>query len=344
MKNDKSDFINQNQIVNYNYFTPAKKTSNKDIYNNTINDNSILKPNQNNNNNNNNQSKKNKSKLKEIKYFKSDFEKFFVLFTKLNQYQIDILNNTQPKISNYKQYGNLPIFFSENFKLSLYFEQLILLNKIKNLNLRRKTILKLVEKPICIENLNLDLLTNINQNNNEKNNELIQSDINNNIDNELNVNNNNNITNNNITNNNITNNNNIINYNIYNENIEFIYENEIPFEKIWYSIQKQLKKMESDEIKDDYIKEINVMKLLNRLTLEDVKNLYENPEWIIEIFLEYKQKLDSENNTNSIKKEENDEENIIKIEKDKDDESLSEKGDNEKKSVKLDAFDVDKKD
>ena len=334
MKNEnKNEFINQNQSVNLNFITPVKRKSNKDNYNDTINNNSNLKPNQ----NNNNQLKKNKSKLKEIKYFKSDFEKFFILFTKLNQYQIDILNDTQPKISNYKQYGNLPIFFSENFKLSLDFEQLILLNKIKNLNLRRKTILKLVEKPICIENLNLDLITNINQNKNEKNNELIQSNINNNNDYESNINNN-------LTNDNITNNNNIINYNIYNENIEFVYENEIPFENIWYSIQKQLKKMENDEIKDDYIKEIYVMKLLNRMTLEDVKNLYENPEWIIEIFLEYKQKLDSENNTNSIKKEEPAEENIIKLEKDKDDESLSEKGDNEKKSAKLDAFDVDKKD
>ena len=203
--------------------------------------------------------------------------------------------------------------------------------------MRRKTILKLVEKPICIENLNLDLLTNTNQNNNEKNNELTQNNVNNNNDNDNNKEPNNN-------NNNISNYNNIINYNIYNENIEFIYENEIPFENIWYSIQKKLKKMENDDIKDDYIKEIYVMKLLNRMTLEDVKNLYENPEWIIEIFLEYKQKLDSENNTHSIKKEEDEEENIIKIEKDKDEESLSEKADNEKKSVKLDAFDVDKKD
>ena len=334
MKNEnKSElFINQNQSINLNFKTPIKKSSNKDDF--ILNETSILKQNQ---NNNNNQLKKNKSKLKEIKYFKSDFEKFFILFTKLNQYQIDILNETQPKTTNYKQYGNLPIFFSENFKLSLDFEQLILLNKIKNLNLRRKTILKLVEKPICIENLNLDLLTNTNQNNNEKNNELTQNNVNNNNDKDNNKDPNNN-------NNNISNYNNIINYNIYNENIEFIYENEIPFENIWYSIQKKLKKMENDDIKDDYIKEIYVMKLLNRMTLEDVKNLYENPEWIIEIFLEYKQKLDSENNTHSIKKEEDEEENIIKIEKDKDEESLSEKADNEKKSVKLDAFDVDKKD
>ena len=335
MKNEnKSElFINQNQSINLNFKTPIKKSSNKDDF--ILNETSILKQNQ----NNNNQLKKDKSKLKEIKYFKSDFEKFFILFTKLNQYQIDILNETQPKNTNYKQYGNLPIFFSENFKLSLDFEQLILLNKIKNLNLRRKTILKLVEKPICIENLNLDLIANINQNNNGKNNELIQNNINNNNDkdndNDKELNNNNN---------NISNYNNIINYNIYNENIEFIYENEIPFENIWYSIQKQLKKMENDDIKDDYIKELYVMKLLNRMTLEDVKNLYENPEWIIEIFLEYKQKLDSENNTHSIKKEEDEEENIIRIEKDKDEESLSEKADNEKKSVKLDAFDVDKKD
>ena len=335
MKNEnKSElFINQSQNINLNFKTPIKKSSNKDNF--ILNETSMLKQNQ----NNNNQLKKDKSKLKEIKYFKSDFEKFFILFTKLNQFQIDILNATQPKFSNYKQYGNLPIFFSENFKLSLDYEQLIFLNKIKNLNLRRKTILKLVEKPICIENLNLDLIANINQNNNGKNNELIQNNINNNNDkdndNDKELNNNNN---------NISNYNNIINYNIYNENIEFIYENEIPFENIWYSIQKQLKKMENDDIKDDYIKEIYVMKLLNRMTLEDVKNLYENPEWIIEIFLEYKQKLDSENNTNSIKKEEDDEENIIKIEKDKDDESLSEKADNEKKSVKLDAFDIDKKD
>ena len=333
MKNEnKSElFINQNQSINLNFKTSIKKSSNKDDF--ILNETSILKQNQ----NNNNQLKKDKSKLKEIKYFKSDFEKFFILFTKLNQYQIDILNETQPKNTNYKQYGNLPIFFSENFKLSLDFEQLILLNKIKNLNLRRKTILKLVEKPICIENLNLDLLTNTNQNNNEKNNELTQNNVNNNNDNDNNKDPNNN-------NNNISNYNNIINYNIYNENIEFIYENEIPFENIWYSIQKQLKKMENDDIKDNYIKEIYVMKLLNRMTLEDVKNLYENPEWIIEIFLEYKQKLDSENNTHSIKKEEDEEENIIKIEKDKDEESLSEKADNEKKSVKLDAFDVDKKD
>ena len=333
MKNEnKSElFINQSQNINLNFKTPIKKSSNKDNF--ILNETSMLKQNQ----NNNNQLKKDKSKLKEIKYFKSDFEKFFILFTKLNQFQIDILNATQPKFSNYKQYGNLPIFFSENFKLSLDYEQLIFLNKIKNLNLRRKTILKLVEKPICIENLNLDLIANINQNNNGKNNELIQNNINNNNDKD-------NDNDKELNNNNISNYNNIINYNIYNENIEFIYENEIPFENIWYSIQKQLKKMENDEIKDYYIKEIYVMKLLNRMTLEDVKNLYENPEWIIEIFLEYKQKLDSENNTNSIKKEEDDEENIIKIEKDKDDESLSEKADNEKKSVKLDAFDVDKKD
>ena len=84
--------------------------------------------------------------------------KFFIFICQLNNYQIHILNKTQPKISNNKFINSLPIYFSNQFLDILSFEQRLLLYEIKSLTLLRYIILNQPEKEINVNNLNFTLI------------------------------------------------------------------------------------------------------------------------------------------------------------------------------------------
>jgi len=82
-----------------------------------------------------------------------EVEKFFLFMTKLNEKEIEILNQDQ-KFTEI----NLPINFSDNFKACLSYSQKIQLLEMKILKLRRNVILKNPRGKIEIENLNFEIL------------------------------------------------------------------------------------------------------------------------------------------------------------------------------------------
>ena len=88
----------------------------------------------------------------------NEMNKFFIFICQLNNYQIHILNKTQPKISNNKFINSLPIYFSNQFLDILSFEQRLLLYEIKSLTLLRYIILNQPEKEINVNNLNFTLI------------------------------------------------------------------------------------------------------------------------------------------------------------------------------------------
>ena len=98
-------------------------------------------------------------KTKNIEIIDSnEINKFFIFICQLNNYQIQILNKTQPKISNKNLINSLPIYFSKQFLDILSFEQRLLLYEIKTLTLLRYIVLNQPEKEINVNNLNFSLI------------------------------------------------------------------------------------------------------------------------------------------------------------------------------------------
>ncbi len=89
-----------------------------------------------------------------------DFKNFFLLLTKLTPHQINLLNKTQNSKMPMSLFKNLPIFFSKQFKNSLNPNQRILLDNLNILSLVRCKILNDVNKQISINNLNYKLVHN----------------------------------------------------------------------------------------------------------------------------------------------------------------------------------------
>ena len=106
----------------------------------------------------------------EVKYFSpnetknigvidsNEINKFFIFICQLNNFQIQILNKTQPKISNKNLINSLPIYFSNQFLDTLSFEQRLLFYGIKSLTLLRYIVLNQPEKEINVFNLNYSLI------------------------------------------------------------------------------------------------------------------------------------------------------------------------------------------
>ena len=271
-----------------------------------------------------------------------EFEKFFIFLTKLSAYQIELLNMDQPDKKNFKKFKSLPIYFSNNFKQSLNLEQMNMLNNIKILMLKRKLVLKNVEHLILVDNLNFDLiykyeecsvpitqlnnLENINKKKEEFqnfNNELIKvSQLRKekkSAKTELNDENN---------------------------QYKFKYQNKISYESLKATLKKKYKIENYPHPIDEVIKDSFVIELLNRMKYKEVKMFYDNPEWLLEILINYKKSMENDERSSTKSKEEKEkiDEKIIQHESDNSESSLSDKAEVEQKKSNdiLDAMKIGK--
>ena len=271
-----------------------------------------------------------------------EFEKFFIFLTKLSAYQIELLNMDQPDKKNFKKFKSLPIYFSNNFKQSLNLEQMNMLNNIKILMLKRKLVLKNVEHLILVDNLNFDLiykyeecsvpitqlnnLENINKKKEEFqnfNNELIKASQlrkeKKSAKTELNDENN---------------------------QYKFKYQNKISYESLKATLKKKYKIENYSHPIDEVIKDSFVIELLNRMKYKEVKMFYDNPEWLLEILINYKKSMENDERSSTKSKEEKEkiDEKIIQHESDNSESSLSDKAEVEQKKSNdiLDAMKIGK--
>ena len=272
-----------------------------------------------------------------------EFEKFFLFLTKLSAYQIELLNMEQPDKKNYKKFKSLPIYFSTNFKQSLNLEQMTMLNNIKILMLKRKLVLKNVDHLIIVDNLNYELiykyeecsvpitqfnnLHSINQKKlefNEFNEEVIKNsqmkkEKKNSAKTEL-----------------IDDNN----------QLKFKYQERIPFESLKATLRKKYKNNNYSYPIDDVIKDSFIIELLNRMKYKEVKMLSDNPDWLLEILVEYKDRIERDERSSIRSKEEKEkkEEKVVEPESIKEESSISDKGEVEQKKSNdfLDAMKIGK--
>ena len=241
-----------------------------------------------------------------------EFEKFFIFLTKLSAYQIELLNMEQPDKKSFKKFKSLPIYFSNNFKQSLNLEQMNLLNDIKILMLKRKLVLKNVEHLIIIDNLNFDLIYKYEEcsvpmtqfNNLEIINKKKEEFRNFNME--------------------ILKNTQIkkekksakTELNDETNQYKFKYQNKISYEILKAMLKKKYKSDTTYQYPvDEVIKDNFVIELLNRMKYKEVKMLNDNPEWLLEILIDYKKSIENEDRSSVSKeeKEKNEEKEIEKV-------------------------------
>ena len=271
-----------------------------------------------------------------------EFEKFFIFLTKLSAYQIELLNADQPDKKNFKKFKSLPIYFSNNFKQSLNLKQMDMLNDIKILMLKRKLVLKNVEHLILVDNLNFDLMykyeecsvpitqfNNLETINKKKEefhnfkNELLKASQlrkeKKSAKTELNEDNN---------------------------QYKFKYQNKISYESLKATLKKKYKTENYPYPVDEVIKDNFVIELLNRMKYKEVKMFNDNPEWLLEILVDYKRSVENDERSSAKSKEEKEklEEKEIQHESEKSESSLSDKGEVEQKKSNdiLDAMKIGK--
>ena len=272
-----------------------------------------------------------------------EFEKFFIFLTKLSAYQIELLNMEQPDKKNYKKFKSLPIYFSTNFKQSLNLEQMNMLNNIKILMLKRKLVLKNVDHLIIVDNLNYELIykyeecsvpvtqfNNLHSINQKKleykqfNEELLKNsqmkkEKKNSAKTELNDDNN---------------------------QLKFKYQERISFESLKATLKKKYKNNNYSYPIDEVIKDSFIIELLNRMKYKEVKMLNDNPDWLLEILVEYKDRIEKDERSSMRSKEEKDkkEEKVLEPESEKEESSISDKGEVEQKKSNdiLDAMKIGK--
>ena len=272
-----------------------------------------------------------------------EFEKFFIFLTKLSAYQIELLNQDQPDKKSFKKFKSLPIYFSNNFKQSLNLEQMNMLNDIKILMLKRKLVLKNVEHLILVDNLNFDLIYKyeecsvpiiqfnnieaINKKREEFNNfnmELLKNSQlkkeKKSAKTELND-----------------------DANQY----KFKYQNKISYESLKANLKKKYKTETSYQYPvDEVIKDSFVIELLNRMKYKEVKMLNDNPEWLLEILIDYKKNIENDERSSIRTKEEKEknEEKEMEKESENSDSSFTDKGEVEQKKSNdiLDAMKIGK--
>ena len=271
-----------------------------------------------------------------------EFEKFFIFMTKLSAYQIELLNMDQPDKKSFKKFKSLPIYFSNNFKQSLNLEQMNMLNDIKILMLKRKLVLKNVEHLIIVDNLNFDLIYKyeecsvpITQFNsleevNKKKEEFQKFNM------EL-------MKNSQFKKEKKTV---ITEQNDENNQNKFKYQNKISFEILKANLKKKYKKEIHQYPIDEVIKDSFVIELLNRMKYKEVKMLNDNPEWLLEILINYKKNIENDERSSNKSKEEKEknEEKEIEEESEKSESSLTDKGEVEQKKSNeiLDAMKIGK--
>jgi hypothetical protein len=273
-----------------------------------------------------------------------EFEKFFLFLTKLSAYQIELLNLEQPDKKNYKKFKSLPIYFSTNFKQSLNLEQMKLLNNIKILMLKRKLVLKNVDHLIMVDNLNYELiykyedcsvpiipLNNLHSikkrqlefhefKKEMRRNSIPKKEKRNSIKAEIIIEDNN--------------------------QLKFKYQDRIPYESLKANLKKKYKSNICHYPMDEIIKDGFIIELLNRMKYKEVKMLNDNPEWLLEILVDYKKKIEKEERCSGRTKEDKDkkEEKVVEQESERDESSISDKAEVEQKKSNdfLDAMKIGK--
>ena len=97
---------------------------------------------------------------------------------------------------------------------------------------------------------------------------------------------------------------------------------------------------------DDVIKDSFIIELLNRMKYKEVKTLNDNPDWLLEILVNYRQRIEKDERSSHRTKEEKETnvEKILEVESEKDESSISDKGEVEQKKSNdfLDAMKIGK--
>ncbi len=112
------------------------------------------------------------------------------------------------------------------------------------------------------------------------------------------------------------------------------------------NLKKKYKNNNASYPIDEVIKDSFIIELLNRMKYKEVKMLNDNPDWLLEILVEYKNKIEKDERSSTRSKEEKDkkEEKVIEQETEKDESSISDKGEVEQKKSNdfLDAMKIGK--
>ena len=271
-----------------------------------------------------------------------EFEKFFIFLTKLSAYQIELLNMDQPDKKSFKKFKSLPIYFSNNFKQSLNLEQMNMLNDIKILMLKRKLVLKNVEHLIIVDNLNFDLiykyeecsvpitqfnnLETINRKKEEFHNFNMEILKNSQLKKEKKSTK--------------------TELNDETNQYKFKFQNKIPYDILKAALKKKYKADNYQYPVDEVIKDSFVIELLNRMKYKEVKMLNDNPEWLLEILIDYKKNVENDERSSMRTKEEKEknEEKEVEQESQNSDSSFTDKGEVEQKKSNdiLDAMKIGK--
>jgi hypothetical protein len=115
---------------------------------------------------------------------------------------------------------------------------------------------------------------------------------------------------------------------------KFKYQNKISYESLKAALKKKYK---TDNLYpypvDEVIKDSFIIELLNRMKYKEVKILYDNPEWLLEILINYKKNIekDERNSTKSKEEKEKVEEKEVVQEIEKNESSASDKAEVEQK-------------
>ena len=280
-----------------------------------------------------------------------EYQKFFMFIITLNANQIELLNKEQPSMKDMKKYKSLPIYFSNTFKQSLSLEQLEMLNRINTFSLRKKYILKNITMKICVENLDLNLLyKHLNKNN--INVEISKLNNYDNIKNKLNQYDNYIIQRNLNSNQKETKTRKEYGFFFRNDSvIDFKYQTKLPYETIKASLKRirtingnnvtpysalstVSPKSPNVSVHDEVEKDNLIITLLNKMSFSEVKVLMENPEWILEILEEYKEKMEHEEDSEAEKSEMKISEKVEEDLKENEEETYSEKQEEQKQNNK----------
>ena len=120
----------------------------------------------------------------------------------------------------------------------------------------------------------------------------------------------------------------------------------ISFEILKANLKKKYKKEIHQYPIDEVIKDSFVIELLNRMKYKEVKMLNDNPEWLLEILINYKKNIENDERSSNKSKEEKEknEEKEIEEESEKSESSLTDKGEVEQKKSNeiLDAMKIGK--
>ena len=101
-----------------------------------------------------------------------------------------------------------------------------------------------------------------------------------------------------------------------NNQYKFKYQNKISYEILKATLKKKYKSDTTYQYPvDEVIKDNFVIELLNRMKYKEVKMLNDNPEWLLEILIDYKKSIENEDRSSVSKeeKEKNEEKEIEKV-------------------------------